>query len=147
MPSRLRTVSVDLVIPGTPDDVFAVFNDYSGWKRWAGPPSVSLEREGENYPSGIGAIRRFAVIPPVREEIVAFEPPHTMSYTLLSGAPIKNHLGTVTFASHANGCAVHWKAQYEATIPGTAPIMDIGVRWFFKRILGRLNRFISQERL
>ena len=136
---------MDHTVSGTPDSVFEVFNDYAGWKRWAGPPPVTLEREGETHSSGVGAVRRFAALPPVREEIVAYDPPHLMSYTLLSGAPIRNHLGTVTFSQGDTGCAVNWTAQYEPIIPGTGAVLDIVVRWFFRRILSRLDHFMNKH--
>ena len=45
--------------------------------------------EGEPAPNGLGAIRKIvAVGPPIREEVVTFEPPSRFAYTLLSGAPV-----------------------------------------------------------
>ena len=55
-----------------------------------------LEREGEPAPNGVGAIRVLrAVGPPLREEVIAYEPPSRFSYKLLSGLPVRDHVGTV----------------------------------------------------
>ena len=141
--STLRTVSVEYIITAS-QRPHSLLNDYAKWKDWAGFPPVSLEREGTAHVSGVGAIRRFSVLPPVREEIVEFEPPHTMSYQLLSGAPIRNHRGTVTFTAEGAHCKAHWQAQYEPIIPGTGAILDTAVRWFFRRTLGRLDRHLQK---
>lgn len=145
MTSKLRGVRVTHVVPGTPTAAFTCFNDYSGWKHWAGFPPVTLDREGTDHPSGVGAIRRFAIIPAVREEIVEFIAPDTMSYTLLGGAPIRNHLGTVTFTADGDQCAITWQAQYEPTIPGTGALIDAVVQWFFRRILHRLGNYLVRQ--
>lgn len=144
MASALRTVSVSRRLDSPPERVFEVFNNYSGWRAWAGFPSVSLERVGEVHPSGVGAIRRFALIPPVREEIVTYEPSRSMSYTLLSGAPIRDHLGHVSYEADGDGCYVHWQTQYRPIIPGSGAITDIVVRWFFGRILSRLQAHLAK---
>ena len=47
-----------------------------------------LEREGDPAPNGVGAIRVLSSVgPPLREEVIAYQPPTRFSYKLLSGAP------------------------------------------------------------
>ena len=60
-----------------------------------------LEREGEPAPNGVGAIRVLtAVGPPLREEVLTYEEPSRFSYKLLSGLPVRDHVGTVELTPH-----------------------------------------------
>ena len=145
MADNLHKVRASQWVKTTPETAFNTYNDYSRWCDWAGFPSVSLECVGQEHPSGVGAIRKFAVIPPVREQIVEYVPSRTMSYTLISGAPIHDHLGTVTFEPLDGGCQITWVAQYRPTIYGTGALLDPVVAWFFRRILRKFGQYVEQS--
>ena len=56
----------------------------------------TLDREGTPAPNGVGAIRRLeAVGPPIVEEIIDYQRPSRYAYKMLSGAPVRDHVGTV----------------------------------------------------
>lgn len=79
------------------ETVFAVLTDHASYDKILAPVrEATLEREGEGNPNGVGAIRALKIAgPALREEILTFEEPSTMSYSVISGAPVKKHLGTV----------------------------------------------------
>src|SRR3712207_4843337 len=103
-----------------PEVVWAMLADGPSWPEWAGPlaPRSMWEREGVTEPSGVGAIRKMGA-PPVwsREEIIEFEPPRHMAYTLLSGLPIKDYRADVDLSPDGTGTVITWKARFDGRIP------------------------------
>ena len=80
-----------------PEAVFEALTDHRANPDYTPLRRVELEKEGEAVPDGVGAIRVLhAVGPPLREEVIEYEPPSRFVYRLLSGAPVRDHVGTVT---------------------------------------------------
>ena len=118
-----------------PETVFALLADGAGWSNWAGPlaPKSSWEREGSPDAGGVGAIRKVGAWPVFsREEIVEYDPPRHLAYTLLSGMPVKDYRADVELTADGAGTAIVWKGSFEAKIPGTGPVF----RTFFRQIVG-----------
>ena len=86
------------------------------WKDWGTFTVAELEQEGDPAPDGVGAIRRFGF--PVyasREQVVAFEPPTHLGYTLLSGLPLAGYRSDVTLAPAAGGGTdISWVSSFDA---------------------------------
>src|SRR5688572_22873562 len=86
-------------VAAPPETVFAVLADHRRYAEITPMRRSELEREGEPSPNGVGAIRVLSSVgPPLREEVLIYEPPRRLSYTLLSGAPVRDHVGTVELA-------------------------------------------------
>jgi len=124
------------------DAVWAIISDHCGMNRWLVPGmKVHLEPEGIPAPNGVGAIRvieRFGYRG--QEKVLSFEPPHRMSYTVLSGFPIQNHLGEIVLESRGEQTHLAWTVSFDTKYPGTG--------WFLKgivhQVLGRgLQRLAS----
>lgn len=76
--------------------VFEVASDHAGYARFSALRASVLEREGVPAPNGVGAIRSLTMLgPPIREEITEYEAPRRFSYRMLSGIPVRHHIGTV----------------------------------------------------
>ena len=95
----------------------------------------TLDREGVPAPNGVGAIRRLeAVGPPIVEEIIDYQRPNRYAYKLLSGAPVRDHVGTVELREAGSGTAVSWHLQSTPKLPGgdwlLAPVL--------KKVIGEL---------
>jgi hypothetical protein len=58
-----------------------------------------------------------SVGPPLREEVVAYEPPSRFSYKVLSGAPVRDHLGTVEFSPDGDGTKMVYAVRMTPTVP------------------------------
>jgi uncharacterized protein YndB with AHSA1/START domain len=96
------TLEADAAAP--PETVFEVVSDHRRYAEISRVRKSELEREGEPPPNGVGAIRVLhSVGPPLREEIVEYVPPSRLKYTLLSGAPLRDHFGTVDLAPGTSG--------------------------------------------
>jgi len=117
-------------VAAPPDRVFAFYTDHVGWERWAGVKEVVLRQQGDPPPNGLGAIRVIrASGMAVEEEITGWKPPHSMTYRLVAGAPIRDHEGTVRFEPEGSGTRVTWSIRFRPLVPGTG--------WLLKRLLTR----------
>ncbi len=101
-----------------PEVVFDVLTDHRGYAEITALRKSVLEREGVPAPNGVGAIRAVSAIgPPLREEVIAYERPARFSYKVLSGAPIRDHLGTVSLEPNGDGTRIVYAVKMIPTIP------------------------------
>jgi uncharacterized protein YndB with AHSA1/START domain len=105
-------------IAAPPETVFDVLTDHRRYSELTPLRKSELEREGEPAPNGVGAIRKLtAVGPPMREEVIAYEAPRRFSYTVLSGLPVRDHVGTVELAESNGGTKMVYAVRSHPTIP------------------------------
>lgn len=84
----------------------------------------TLDREGTPAPNGVGAIRRLvAVGPPFIEEIVEYQRPTRYAYRMLSGAPTRDHVGTIELREAGTGTEVSWHLRSTMKVPGVDRLM------------------------
>ncbi|WP_374023548.1 SRPBCC family protein [Mycobacterium sp. HNNTM2301] len=84
----------------------------------------TLDREGTPAPNGVGAIRRLVAIgPPFVEEIIEYERPTRYAYKMLSGAPTRNHIGTVELRETGTGTEISWHLRSTLKVPGVDRLM------------------------
>ena len=55
----------------------------------------------------------------VRERLESVNPPNSFTYTILSGAPMKDYLGTVTILPIESKSEIQWNVKFTPKIPGT----------------------------
>jgi uncharacterized protein YndB with AHSA1/START domain len=132
----------------TPEQLFALLADAAGWSRWAGPliSHSSWVRDGDPAPGGVGAVRRVgSKLIATREEILEYDPPHYLAYTILSWQPIRDYRAIVSFDRDGDGTRITWAAAFEPMIPGTGRIYA----WVLGKIVGglavRLGRFAAEQ--
>lgn len=129
-------------VAAPPETVFDVLTDHRGYADITPMRRSELEREGEPAPNGVGAIRVLhSVGPPLREEVIAFEAPSRFSYKLLSGAPVRDHVGTVLLTPEDSGTRVTYAVR---TIP-TLPLVGIAVVAVVRQAIRQLLNGISTE--
>lgn len=105
-------------IAASPQTVFAVLTEHANYAAVTPLRKSALEREGDPPPNGIGAIRVLSAVgPPLREEVIAYEPPSRFAYKLLSGAPVRNHVGTVELHADDAGTRMVYAVRTEPTLP------------------------------
>ena len=116
-------------VKAAPDIVFDVLTDHRGYAAITRLRRSELEREGDPAPNGVGAIRALiAVGPPIREEVVAYRRPDRFSYKVLSGLPVRDHLGTVSLAPDGGGTKVTYALKAIPTIPLAGAIVMLVVK-------------------
>ena len=110
-----------------PESVFDVFTDHRGYAGLVGLiKSSELEQEGEPAPNGLGAIRVIRLPgATVREQVTEFDRPTQYSYRMLSGAPIRNFVATVTFSPNdKGGTDVAYLVSEDPSVHLVKPVID-----------------------
>jgi uncharacterized protein YndB with AHSA1/START domain len=145
MVTRKRTsYEVSAVSDAPPDKVFALLADGAGWSRWAGPMVVRSwwEREGTPPPGGVGAIRALGLKRVgSREEIVAYDPPRHLAYTILSGLPVRDYRADVRLEPEGAGTRITWGGSFEPKLPGTGA----AIRLFLVTTVGDFTRRLARH--
>jgi uncharacterized protein YndB with AHSA1/START domain len=133
MPSFTLTSRIDAPI----DVVFDVLTDHRGYSRFS--PlfrSVTLEREGDPAPNGLGALRAFhSVGPPIREEVTEYVAPTRFAYRMLSGAPVRDHTGLVELSAQGNATLMTYRVESFPRLPG---VLGSGVMAFMRMAIGQI---------
>lgn len=121
-----------------PEALWPLVGEAARWREWAGLTHASLERPGHPDPDGPGAVRRFRIGPGgSREQVLEWEPPHHLAYTLLSGLPVRRYRADVTIEPDgAGGSTVAWRSTFEPAVPGTGPLL----RLLLAAMVGRFAR-------
>lgn len=143
----MQKLEVTRNIPGPRQAVWDLYTDHVSWTEWAGMGKVSLVREGEPAPNGVGCVRVISNRGiSVEEEVVSFEPPLRMSYKLTRGVfPIKDHLGEVSFEETDGGTRVVWRCRFNSTIPGLGGLWRVLITRMFSAALASLERQFGQR--
>jgi uncharacterized protein YndB with AHSA1/START domain len=117
--------------------VFEVLTDHRRYSEMTPLRKSVLEREGQPAPNGVGAIRKLtAVGPALREEVIAYEPSSRFSYTLLSGLPVRDHVGTVELTPNGGGTKMVYAVKTQPTIPVVGPVVVAAVKQAIKGLIG-----------
>lgn len=138
----MATFTVVRQIAAPPETVFDVLTDHRGLAKITPARSSELEREGEPAPNGIGAIRTItAVGPPIREEVVEYERPGRFVYKLLSGLPVRDHVGTVTLEPSEGGTRMAWALDTTPTVPiGGGAVVAV-----IKQVIKQTSSAVAKE--
>lgn len=138
----MATLDFSRTVNAPVETVWEVVADLRGMTDYTRFRKIELEREGDPPPNGVGAIRVLHLVgPPVREEIIAFEPPRRFAYRLLSGAPVKDHVGTVELEPAGKGTRMSYVLQ---TTP-KVPLVGFGVVALMRNIVDGIAAGIAAE--
>jgi uncharacterized protein YndB with AHSA1/START domain len=132
-------------VAAPPEVVFDVLTDHRRYAEITPLRKSVLEREGEPAPNGVGAIRRLSSLgPPLREETIVYEPPSRFSYRLLSGAPLRDHVGTVELTPQGSGTKVTYAVRTQPTLPvvggAAVAVARFGVKQLIDGIVAEAER-------
>ncbi len=130
-------------VDAPPDVVFDVLTDHRRYAEITRLRKSELECEGDPPPNGVGAIRVLAAVgPPIREEVVVYERPSRFSYKVLSGLPVRDHLGTVLLEPSDAGTKVTYALKATPTVPFAGRVVMFGVK---RAITELLNGVVSES--
>jgi hypothetical protein len=129
-------LEIDVTARSTADPatVYELLADSSVWPTWSPIGSFELVRPGQGTPCGLGAIRIFRTGRVTsREEIVELIPNRRLSYTLLSGLPLRGYRADIDLTPDDSGpdggTIIRWHSRFTAAVRGTG--------WFYRWFLGR----------
>lgn len=124
-------------VAAPPEVVFDVLTDHRRYPEITPLRKATLEREGEPAPNGLGAIRVLSVAgPPMREEVIAYERPFRFSYKILSGLPVRDHVGTVEMQPADGGTEVVYSVKTTPTLPLGGPVFMLVLKKAIRDLLG-----------
>jgi len=108
------------------EKVFDALTDHRRFAAYVWPIRRStLDREGTPAPNGVGAVRRLEMVgPPLLEEIIDFQRPSRYAYKLVSGAPVRDHVGTIELREKGTGTEVTWHLRSTPKIPGLGGLLS-----------------------
>ncbi len=103
----MPSLSVTRTIAAPPEVVFDTLTVAAGYPAYTPFRRVEMEREGEGRRDGQGAVRALHLAgPPLRERVIASEPPKRFEFEVLSGAPgIREYRGRQDFEAEGRGRA------------------------------------------
>lgn len=141
----MATFTFERQVAAAPEIVFEVLTDHRRYAEITPVRKSALEREGEPAPNGVGAIRVLSGVgPPLREEVIDYEPSVRFSYKLLSGAPLRDHVGTVELRPEAGGTRVVYAVRTNPTLPlvggAAVGVAKIGIKQLLKGIANESER-------
>jgi uncharacterized protein YndB with AHSA1/START domain len=124
-------------VEAPPEVVFDVLTDHRRYADITPLRKSVLEREGDPAPNGVGAIRKLSAVggPPLREETIVYEPPSRFSYKLLSGMPLRDHVGTVELTPDGGGTKVTYAVRTQPTLPLVGGVAVAVAKFGVKRLI------------
>jgi uncharacterized protein YndB with AHSA1/START domain len=126
-------------LEASPEEVWTAVSDHGSYRHWTILTSSRLEEEGHPHRDGVGALRFLGVGGAgARERVVAFDPPHRLTYRLERGAPVRGYQAEVQLTpAEGGGTEIVWSGSFDSAPPGTA--------WFFQRMFrGVVTHFVDR---
>jgi len=106
--------------------------------------SVTVEKAGDPKAGGAGTIREISIGKAcVREVLDTADPPHRFTYRILSGAPMKDYHGTVTFEDKGETTLIRWSADLTPKIPFTGGICCRATRGAVNQLIDSVEKHHS----
>ncbi|MFE7802849.1 SRPBCC family protein [Nocardia sp. NPDC057440] len=124
----MASTTVDAVIAAPREIVYRLFAERESISPYL-PVQVKLIKPGLTEREGVGAQHLIGVGPlGVTEEITTLVPGERMEYKIVKGAPVKRHVGVVTFTDAADGTLVSYTMESEPSLPVPSKILEFGLR-------------------
>ena len=128
------TVDRSAVSRQSANALFARLLDAASWPDWSGHRAAAVVTPSPTA-NGVGEVRRFSKngMATVERVVVAADP-HTFSYELISGVPVKNYVGTVTLTSlESGGCRINWRSTFDGKYPLVGALVKMALDVFIGR--------------
>ncbi|MGH8446772.1 MAG: SRPBCC family protein [Solimonas sp.] len=128
------------------DQVFEFLSQHRNFAALFGG-SCTVVKAGNDAaePNGVGSVRRIGPGPlSFDEQIVVFERPHRIDYTIVRGGPLKNHLGTIVLKSTGSGTEIDYTIRFDGKLPGVGALaaraLAFGWKLGARKALAKLER-------
>jgi hypothetical protein len=107
---------------------------------------VEVEKEGDSDAGGAGTIRTITIGKVrIREILDTANPPHSFTYRILGGAPLKEYHGKVDFEDKAGSTIIHWHADLKPKIPLTGGICSKLAKGTVKALIDAVEKHHAQR--
>lgn len=130
----------------TMTDVWPLIGEAHRWKDWSFLTRSDLVRSGTPPPDGVGAIRKFSRFGVgSREQVLEWDPPRHLAYTILSGFPVRNYRADVTLGRKNGGTEIVWTATFDEKVPATGRLMVAMVQRMLDRFVSSLAAYVDRH--
>ncbi|GAA5059965.1 SRPBCC family protein [Nocardia callitridis] len=120
----MPSTTVEAVIAAPRDVVYRYFAERESVGPYL-PIQIKLTRPGTTEREGVGAQHLVGLGPVgITEEITKLVPGERMEYKVVKGAPVKRHVGVVTFTDADNGTLVSYTMESEPKLPVPDKVME-----------------------
>lgn len=99
---------------------WTVLADHVGMASWGPGLKVTLDKVGSDDPNGVGAVRRISTplpMPPIVEEVTAFDPDRYLAYRAVSGVPLRGYRAEVELADHDGKTFITYTVHADSRLP------------------------------
>jgi hypothetical protein len=123
MEDKMKAFTITKMIASPTEKVWAVAGNF---QKSPGPGvEVKMESAGRG-PDGVGTERTVTIgSVKVRERLLSLGPGTKFSYSILSGAPMKDHTATATFTPSGTSTEVRWDVTFAPKVPGIGWIVAL----------------------
>jgi hypothetical protein len=126
-------------------EVWPLIGEAHRWKEWSFLTRSDLESSGDPPPDGVGAVRRFTRYGiGSREEVVAWDPPRHLGYSIVKGFPVRHYRADVILTPVGSGTLITWSATFDEKIPGTGHLMVLVLKRLISRFASGAARYADQ---
>jgi uncharacterized protein YndB with AHSA1/START domain len=137
--------TIERAIDASAETVFETITDHEAYPEFTPIRRAVIERPGDRALNGVGAVRALHLAgPPIREEILDYEPGRLLRYRVLSGIPpLRSQVGTVSLepAGSREQCVMSYEIEAEPLVPYTGGPLGLAMR----AALGRLVAGVAGE--
>ena len=128
------------------EEVWPLIGEARRWKEWSFLDRTELSRAGTPVPDGVGAVRRFTSHGVgSTEEVVAWDPPGHLGYSILKGFPARHYRADVRCTPDGTGTLITWSATFDELVPGTGHLMVLAVRALLRHFATAVARYADRR--
>ncbi|MFE3446174.1 SRPBCC family protein [Nocardia sp. NPDC059180] len=139
----MASTTVDTVIAAPREVVYRLFADRESMSPYL-PVNIKLVKPGTTEREGVGAQHQIGVGPVgPTEEITKLVPGERMEYKIVKGAPVKRHVGIVTFAdADNNSTRVSYTMESDPSLPVPAKALEAGLKVLISQFLNGAKKAV-----
>jgi hypothetical protein len=128
------------------EEVWPLIGEAERWKEWSFLDRSGRLQDGAPDPDGVGALRRFTSRGiGSTEEVVVWDPPHHLGYSILKGFPVRHYRADVTCTPDGTGTLITWSTTFDEKIPGTGHLMVLVVNRLIRGFATGVARYADQH--
>jgi Polyketide cyclase / dehydrase and lipid transport len=146
-PRGKRSCAVSARSAAPVEEIWSLVGEAGRWKEWSFLDRSDIIRSGIPAPDGVGALRRFTRYGiGSTEEVVAWEPPHHLAYSIIKGFPVRHHRADVVCTSDGDGTTINWSATFDELVPGTGHLMTLVTKRLIQGFARDAARYADRTR-
>lgn len=140
-----RSLTVEQRTTATVADLWPLIGEAARWREWSFLTRSGLEREGDPTPDGVGARRRFTRYGVgSTEEVLAWDPPSHLAYTIVRGFPVRHYRADVHLVPDGDGTLIRWSATFSGVIGAADGVTELVLRRLLTGFARDLARYAER---